>query len=154
MTEQDKSFDIRPVTAADEGAWRVLWSDYLTFYEATLPISTSDLTWRRIVGNDEAFGGFVAVDRESGEVIGMANIILHPSSWSEDLFCLLNDLFVVPETRGRGIGKALIQHLIDLAPGSGWARVYWVTKENNTTARTLYDRFGPADGFIRYTVKV
>ena len=36
----------------------------------------------------------------------------------------------------------------------GWSRVYWVTKEDNARARRLYDRFAPADGFIRYSVPV
>ncbi len=32
--------------------------------------------------------------------------------------------------------------------------VLMVTKHDNTTARTLYDRFAPTDGFVRYTIKV
>ncbi len=147
------SFRIRPLESSDEAAWRDLWSAYLTFYEATLPASTTDASWNRIIGGDDAFAGFVAEDQATGTILGIANIILHPSTWSESPFCLLNDLFVTPTARGKGVGRALIQHLIDLAPTSGWARVYWVTKEDNATARTLYDCFSPADGFIRYTVK-
>ena len=35
----------------------------------------------------------------------------------------------------------------------GWARLYWVTKEDNTRARKLYDQFTQADGFVRYVIK-
>ena len=154
MSERSPDVRIRDIEPADEAVWRELWGNYLTFYEATLPQSTTDLTWTRISGDDPAFGSLVAVDTISGEIVGITNFILHPSSWSETPFCLLNDLFVSPEARGKGAGRALIQHLIERARTEGWARVYWVTKESNATARTLYDSFSPADGFIRYTVKV
>lgn len=143
---------IRTITPADESAWRTLWAAYLDFYESTLPQSTTDATWRRISGDDPAFGGLVA--ERDGLVFGMANYVLHPITWTELPVCLLHDLYVSPDGRGLGAGKALIRELIDRAKSDGWARVYWVTRESNATARLLYDSFGPADGFIRYTVKV
>lgn len=146
------SIRIRPIEATDEAAWRDLWAGYLTFYVAALPESTTDTAWSRIVGDDEAFGGLVAEHEATGAVVGIANFILHPSTWSEQSFCLLNDLFVSPEARGLGAGRALIQHLIALGKAEGWARVYWLTREDNAVARTLYDSFAPADGFIRYNV--
>lgn len=146
------SIRIRPIEATDEAAWRDLWAGYLTFYEAALPESTTDATWSRIIGDDDAFGGLVAEHEATGAILGIANFILHPSTWSESSFCLLNDLFVSPQARGLGAGRALIQHLIALGKSKGWARVYWVTKEDNAVARTLYDSFAPADGFIRYNI--
>jgi GNAT superfamily N-acetyltransferase len=143
---------IRPMEVADETVWRTLWSGYLDFYESTLPQSTTDFTWQRIIGDDPAFGALVA--ERDGTVIGFANYVLHPITWAELPVCLLHDLFVLPEARGAGAGRKLIAALIDLARSQRWARVYWVTKESNTTARMLYDSFAPADGFIRYTVKV
>lgn len=145
---------IRPVTPADEMSWRELWAAYLAFYEAALPQATTDSAWDRIVGADTAVGGIVAEDIATETILGIANYVLHPFTWSEHPACLLHDLYVTPEARGRGTGRALIQHLIDRARKDGWARVYWVTREDNATARTLYDRFAPADGFIRYTVKI
>jgi hypothetical protein len=35
----------------------------------------------------------------------------------------------------------------------GWARLYWMTREDNTAARRLYDRHASADGFVRYVVR-
>jgi GNAT superfamily N-acetyltransferase len=144
---------IRDLTRRDEPDWRELWAGYLTFYEATLPQETTDLTWERVVGDDPAFGGLVAID-DDGVIVGIANYILHPSTWGTTPFCLLNDLYVSQAARGKGAGRALIDALIARGKGEGWARVYWVTKENNATARVLYDTYSPADGFIRYTVKL
>ncbi|MGC4192640.1 MAG: GNAT family N-acetyltransferase [Thermomicrobiales bacterium] len=144
---------IRDLMRADEAAWRHLWAGYLSFYEATLSQETTDLTWERVAGDDPAFGGLVAEDTD-GAIVGIANYILHPSTWGTMPFCLLNDLYVSPAARGKGAGRALIDALIARGRESGWARVYWVTKENNATARILYDSYGPADGFVRYTVKL
>jgi hypothetical protein len=35
----------------------------------------------------------------------------------------------------------------------GWSRLYWMAREDNAAARALYDRFTPADGFVRYLLK-
>lgn len=94
----------------------------------------------------------MAVD--AGRVVGFATYVLHPFTWSERQVCYLEDLFVSPEARGRGAGRLLIEHLVELAHTEGWARVYWMTRADNDVARALYDRFCPADGFVRYTVSL
>jgi len=153
MSETTGTVTIRDLRRADEAAWRELWAGYLAFYEATLPQETTDRTWERLTGDDPAFDGLVAVDAD-GSIVGIANAIIHPSTWGTAPFCLLNDLYVSPAARGKGAGRALIDALIERGKERGWARVYWVTKESNATARVLYDSYGPADGFIRYTVKL
>jgi ribosomal protein S18 acetylase RimI-like enzyme len=89
---------------------------------------------------------------QRAETLGFANYVLHPFTWSERPTCYLEDLYVSPEARGRGVGKQLIEHLVVRGRTEGWARVYWHTREDNATARRLYDSFGPADGFVRYTI--
>jgi len=147
-----QTLEIRDIQPADEVAWRELWAAYLRFYETTLPDATTETTWARLLNPGYPFGAIVAV--QGGRVIAFANFVLHPFPWSEKPACLLHDLFVRPDVRGGGAGRALIQHLIDRGQGEGWDRVYWLTKEDNATARRLYDTFAPADGFIRYKVPI
>lgn len=142
---------VRLLRADDELAWRRLWAGYLEFYQSTLPDAVTDATWTKLTGGDAAFLGTVA--ELDGEVVGIANSVLHATTWSESLFCYLNDLYVDPEVRGKGIGKLLIDDLLAKAEAQGWARVYWSTKEDNAVARRLYDRYGEADGFVRYARK-
>jgi GNAT superfamily N-acetyltransferase len=141
---------IREITPEDEAAWRELWAGYLTFYETSLPHAVTDATWQRIIGDDPTFQAIVA--ERNGEVIGFANTVLHDFTWSDRPAGLLHDLFVRPEVRGGGIGRALIDHVIAQGRREGWSRVYWLTKEDNVTARRLYDSYAPADGFVRYRV--
>jgi GNAT superfamily N-acetyltransferase len=84
--------------------------------------------------------------------LGFANYVVHSFTWSERPTCLLEDLYVTPSARGRRVGAELIDHLVAKARSEGWARVYWHTRDTNAAARRLYDRFCPADGFIRYTI--
>jgi len=96
---------------------------------------------------------FTAIVAESdGEVIGFANVVLHDFTWSDQPAALLHDLYVRPDRRGSGTGRALIDFLVERGRREGWNRVYWLTKHDNATARRLYESIVPADGFIRYRV--
>jgi GNAT superfamily N-acetyltransferase len=117
-----------------------------------VPEETTAATWRRILDPTTQVGALLAVHR--GETVGFANYVLHPFTWSDRHTCLLEDLYVSPTARGGGIGKLLIDHLVRRGREEGWARVYWHTHESNADARRLYDRLVPADGFIRYTIRL
>lgn len=64
------------------------------------------------------------------------------SSVSAGSYCLLNDLYVVLEARGRGIGRALIARRRDHARERGHAALEWQTRRENATAQRLYDATG------------
>ena len=92
--------------------------------------------------------------RAEGEPVGFANYILHPHTWSLQPVCYLEDLFVVPEMRGSGAGRRLIEQLVSLGKQHGWRRIYWHTHEDNHRARALYDRIIPRTDYIRYDIEV
>jgi GNAT superfamily N-acetyltransferase len=77
------------------------------------------------------------------------HFLYHTSTWAESV-CYLQDLFVDPALRGRGIARALIEAVADEARSAGAARLYWLTHEHNATARRLYDAVGAFHGFLRY----
>jgi len=141
---------IRDARPDDEAIWRELWAGYLAYYEATIPDHVTARTWARIVSDDPTFQAIVA--ERDGQVIGFANLVLHDFTWSDQPAGLLHDLFVRPDVRGGGAGRALIEHFIKQGRREEWNRLYWMTKEDNATARRLYDTFAPTDGFIRYRV--
>ena len=79
--------------------------------------------------------------------------MIHENTWELQPVCYLEDLYVLPSARGRGIGKALIEWLRNAMRAEGWARLYWMTQRDNAPARRLYDQFNPADDFVRYVVR-
>jgi GNAT superfamily N-acetyltransferase len=142
---------IRSALPTDEAGWRRMWQGYCDFYGVKLGKQVSDRTWQRILDPDSAIMCIVA--EVDGKVYGFANCVVHENTWETQPVCYLEDLFVVPSARGHGIGKALVEWLRNAMRAEGWARLYWVTREDNAMARRLYDQFTRADGFVRYVIK-
>lgn len=146
------SIDTRPLAQQDHADWRRLWTAYLTFYETTLPESIYELTWKRLFTEGEFEPkGFIA--RVDGEAVGLVHYLYHRTCWSEANNCYLQDLFSAPEARGKGVGAALIAAVQEEAGTLGIKNVYWMTKEDNATARRLYDRVARRTGFIEYDLQ-
>lgn len=142
------TLDIRPLAVGDRAAWEPLWQGYLTFYKASLPAEVTDTTWRRL--NDPAEPMFARGAFENGKLLGIVHCILHRTCWSPKDICYLQDLFTVPEARGKGVGRALIERIYEEARAAGWFRVYWQTHETNAEAQVLYNKMADRSGFIVY----
>ena len=140
---------VRAITAGDRTAWTPLWTGYLTFYETVLPEREYDETWRRLLDPKEPVWGAFALDN-AGTPVGLVHWLFHRTCWSIEDSCYLQDLYVSPEVRGGGHGRALIDHVADKAREAGASRLYWNTHETNATARRLYDAVATRSGFIQY----
>ena len=140
---------VRALAADDRAEWEPLWQGYLQFYQTRIAPDVSDLTFARLAGGNEPMGGFVAAD-ENGGLAGIVHWITHRSCWTAGDYCYLQDLFVAPGLRGRGIGRKLIEAVYDKARSLGCSRVHWLTHETNVDAMTLYDRIADRSGFVQY----
>ncbi|MDB5803359.1 MAG: acetyltransferase [Betaproteobacteria bacterium] len=147
------SISIRKIEARDEAAWRRLWDGYCAFYEASLSPDVTARTWHRILHPASSIHAIVAVG-EHDQPIGFANYVVHENTWDLLPVCYLEDLFVDPAARARGVGRQLIAWLVTCMQSEGWSRLYWMTREDNQRARALYDKFTPRDAFVRYVIKV
>lgn len=148
------SIEIRMIEPRDESRWRALWEGYCLFYGKPPDPDVAEFTWARLMGNSGTptqIFGYVAVD-ERDNVIGIANCVLHENTSTLRPVCYLQDLFVDPAVRARGIGKQMIEWLLARMHEEKWARVYWATREDNYRARGLYDQFTPHSGFLRYVI--
>ena len=143
------SINIRPLATADRTAWLALWQGYLDFYETSVPQEVTDETWRRIIDPDGPIHGLCAVDVDS-RLVGIVHYLFHPVTWSIGPRCYLEDLFVTPDARGSGAGRALIEAVYRAADAVGADQVYWLTADSNATARKLYDSVGRLTPFMKY----
>ncbi len=142
---------IRKVELRDELRWRELWDGYTRFYEREPVEEITQYLWKRI--HDPELPVYAIVADMNGEVIGIANYLLHHSTSQLRPVCYLQDLFVDPKRRGGGVGRKLIDWLVEEVKSQGWSRLYWQTKENNYRARALYDTYTPHSGFVRYVIE-
>jgi len=140
---------VRRLVAADKPRWRTLFKGYIEFYKATVADEVIELTWQRLMaGTDDFHIGLVA--EVDGQVIGLAHVLFHRSTWSPTWYCYLEDLFVDPAARKNGIGRALIEATYREADARGCTRTYWATQEFNYRARSLYDTVATKSPFIQY----
>lgn len=141
---------IRPIAHDDRTAWGSLWMAYLDFYETAMTDAQVHRTFDRLCGAEGPLHGFVATI--DGRVVGIVHCLFHPSTWTETDYCYLQDLYVSPDHRGGGIGRRLIEAVVTCARAYGANRVYWLTQDNNATARILYDRVARQTGLIQYRI--
>ena len=87
---------------------------------------------------------------------GLAALRFRPAIWSEGLECYLAELYVVPERRGRGLGRALMEEAMEVARAEGADYMDLGTSEDDVAARALYEslgfsnREGKPDGPLSY----
>jgi GNAT superfamily N-acetyltransferase len=146
----DASFTVRPLLAKDKPAWRPLFLGYIAFYKSSVADDVIEETWLRLMsGADGVHRGLVVVDA-SDTPFGIAHVLFHRSTWSKSWYCYLEDLFVSPDARAKGAGKALIEAVYVEADKMGATRTYWSTQEFNYRARGLYDQVATKSPFVQY----
>ena len=139
---------IRPVEKDERAAWEPLWVGYLTFYKTSVPAQTTDITWDRF--HDPAEPMFVLGAYVDGMLTGIVHYLFHRSTWTPGNYCYLQDLFVNSDARGLGVGRALIEAVYERAKAAGASRVHWLTQNENSQARILYDQVADNPGFMQY----
>lgn len=149
MTQCNSEVVIRRIKNDDKLQWLDLWQGYLHFYRADVTAQTTDNTFEHLCGDQHVYG-LVAEDK-NGNLLGLMNLIFHPSTWSAVGYCYIEDLYVSPAARGQKVSEKLFQHAYQLANERGSDRVYWMTQEYNAPARSLYDKIGKRSSFIVYT---
>jgi GNAT superfamily N-acetyltransferase len=140
--------NIRPVLPEDRAEWGRLWTAYLDFYGTRLPESVYAHTFARLSSEDPAMKGLLA--EVGGNPVGLVHYIFHDHCWRPEGVTYLQDLYADPLVRGTGVGRALIEAVYAAADTAGRPTVYWLTQDNNATARKLYDRIGRLSPFLRY----
>ena len=140
---------IRAPSISDRAEWEVLWQGYLEFYGVNLPSHITNATWDRLLDDKVPMFCLVA-ENGGGGLAGFTHCVVHLNTWTDRPVCYLEDLFIAPECRNTGTGRRLIEAVAQKAKKMSWGRLYWMTQEDNDTARSLYDKVGKFSGFIRY----
>ena len=141
---------IRPLAFGDKARWLTLFKGYIEFYEASLPDEVIEHTWRRLIEGEQDFHTCLVATDSTDRAIGIAHILFHRSTWSSSYYCYLEDLFVEPTLRAKGVGRALIDAVYREADARGCTRTYWMTQEFNYRARGLYDQVATKSPFVQY----
>lgn len=146
ITNKQIIIDIAPFRAEDRNRWDVLARSYKAFYQTELPDSTYDEIWHRLLIGDGIFGFGAHLH---GNLVGITHYVFQRTVWKKDI-CYLQDLFVDETARGLGVARALIEQVAQAAHEQNASGLYWQTRQDNSTARALYNKIAQHNGFIRY----
>lgn len=147
------SAKIRPVRPQEKARWEEMFRAYGIFYKVEVTPEAVEGVWAWINDAKEPFWCDVAENAE-GQLVGMTQYQMMHRSLGGSQVVYLSDLYVDPELRGGGIGRALIEHVLAFAKAKGAPSVRWLTQDFNYKGRMLYDSFAPKSDFILYNVPV
>jgi ribosomal protein S18 acetylase RimI-like enzyme len=129
---------IRPGTAEDAGAIGELLDAFNREFDEPTP-GAAVLAER--VARLLADGELTVLLADPGPA-GVAVLRFRPGLWTDGLECSLAELYVVPERRGRGAGRALMGAAIEFARDRGADGIELATSEDDVAARALYESLG------------
>jgi GNAT superfamily N-acetyltransferase len=137
------SATVRPARAEDAAAIAAMANALNVMHGKSPTAFTAELVWRDMIGPDRAIDALIA--ESEGEPVGYC---FYYDSYNTDLpgrGVWLEDLFVLPEARGRGIGRALIAAVARIVIERGARSLGWSVVSANATARRFYAGLGARD---------
>jgi ribosomal protein S18 acetylase RimI-like enzyme len=129
---------IRRGEPADAEAIGRLLHDFNTEYEESTP--GPEKIAERVCELIETGDTVVLLAGDGPE--GLALMRFRPSIWIDARECYLAELYVVPDKRGRGIGRALMDKVLDVAREEGAGHIELNTSDDDVAARGLYEKLG------------
>lgn len=134
---------LRQATRADAPALLRLIVALAEFEKLTPPDAAAQ---QRLIehgfGERPRFETWLAYFADQAEPVAYAILFETYSSFEAAPTLYLEDIFVVPELRGRGIGSSLLRHCVKLATERGCARMEWTCLDWNKKAQVVYERLG------------
>ncbi len=137
------SYDIRPARAADTALIFALIRELAEFERLTHEVVGSEaLLAEHLFGARPAAEVLLAFARDNGEPAGMALFFQNFSTFLTRPGIYLEDLYVRPPHRGRGLGKTLLRQVARLAVARGCGRFEWAVLDWNENAIGFYQKLG------------
>tara|TARA_B100000767_G_scaffold267262_1_gene285742 strand:- start:1023 stop:1553 length:531 start_codon:yes stop_codon:yes gene_type:complete len=144
---------VSALTLHDRKEWEGLYYSYAEFYQVPMNQQILDTVWSWIFHKDHTFYALVAKD-DSGHCLGLMHYRAMPSPLRGKLVGFLDDLFIKPEFRGKGIVEALYKALNESASDKGWPYIRWITADNNYRGRAVYDKLSDKTQWVTYQMQV
>jgi ribosomal protein S18 acetylase RimI-like enzyme len=153
MSEDTSTTLIRPAIPADVPVILALVRAHAEYEQAADEVVATE------AGYHEALFGATSVAccqlaERDGVAVGMAMWFNNFSTWLGKPGIFLEDLFVSPDARDLGIGKALLLSLVDIATERGYHRVEWTVLNTNVNAQGFYRSLGalPMDDWTGWRI--
>jgi ribosomal protein S18 acetylase RimI-like enzyme len=148
----DRSLTVRRARASDRGQLKELVRAYIEFYREPQPSDERlDVLLALLVERPEIGVQFVA--ERGGQLLGFATVYLSYDTVSARRVATMNDLYVWPDDRDRGIGRALLERCHQFARANDCAVLQWITAADNERAQRLYDAVATRTTWVTYNLE-
>lgn len=145
------TIEVRPPRGADRADWERLYAGYAAFYRVAQSAEMRATVWGWLADPGHEVAALVAADRDG--LLGFAHFRPFARPLAASTGGFLDDLFVAPAARGRGVGAALIAAVGAEAAARGWTVVRWITAADNAPARRVYDGLAAATPWVTYELR-
>ena len=135
------SLTLREARPGDEALILQFIKELALYEKAPELVVATEAQLRRALFRERPYARVVLAEW-AGQPAGFALFFYNFSTWEGQPALHLEDLFVRPEFRGHGIGKALLRHLAAIAVAEGCTRYQWACLDWNTPALDFYERQG------------
>ena len=142
---------IREIQLKDKVQWEKLYKGYADFYKVEMNDKILQTIWNWLHDKSHDVEGLVYEVED--KIIGLAHYRRMPSPLRGQYIGFLDDLFVDPKYRGQKIGEKLINQMKEISISRGWNLVRWITRNDNTKAKSLYDRVSEKTTWDVYELK-
>ena len=129
---------IRPIKIEDKKDWEKLYRSYADFYKVEMNDKILNTVWEWIHDKNHDVCGLVY--EQDNKIIGLAHYRKMPSPLRGKYIGFLDDLFVEPKHRRNGVGEKIIKELNTISMRNNWNLVRWITRDDNITAKSLYEK--------------
>jgi len=142
---------IREIQLKDKAQWEKLYRDYADFYKVEMNDKILQTVWKWLHNKNHEINGLVYEVNEN--IVGLAHYrrMVRPLKGQDIGF--LDDLFVDPKHRGKGIGEKILNKLKEISKTKGWNLIRWITHNDNLKAKSLYDRVAKKTNWDLYELK-
>lgn len=142
---------IRPATPADATIILRFIRELADYEKAIHEVEATEETVRESLFGPQSVSHAVICEVD-GQPAGFAIWFYSYSTWLAKNGLYLEDLYITPEKRGAGAGRALLKHLARVAVEKGCGRFEWSVLDWNEPAIRVYDAIGgePQNEWIRY----
>ena len=142
---------VRKLDKSDFNSWLDVYRYYAKHYQTELTDNGIATTWDWLMDTQHPLTGIVA--ESNNELIGLAHFRAMPSTLRGVNLGFLDDLVVKPQERGSNAARLLLDELKSIGKKENWAKIRWITRDDNYRARSLYDKVATKTNWTMYEME-
>ena len=147
------SIKVSHPSEADKAEWETLYRAYAEIYNMPMEEKTLDTVWSWIQNENKDFFGLIAKD-DQNQSLGFMHFRAMASPLRGSEVGFLDDLFVIPKSRGTDVVETLYEKLNEFGQQQDWPFIRWITADNNYRARNLYDKIAEKTTWVTYQLPI